>query len=261
MTDPGPRAESLQSLTRGLAVIRCFDADHAELTLSDVARRSGTSRATARRILHTLEDLGYVRMRDARFTLTPRVLELGGAYLASSPLPVLARPHLSDLTATCDESSSMSELDGDDIVYVARVERRRIMTVAIGIGTRFPAYATSMGRVLLAGRPAAWVDAYLSRVPLVGFTSHTMEDAGQLRSEVDRVRDQGWCLVDEELEPGLRSVAAPVIAPSGEVIAAVNISTTTRRSIEEIRAELLEPLLACAREIGADLARARAHNH
>ncbi|MBT0773813.1 helix-turn-helix domain-containing protein [Kineosporia sp. J2-2] len=254
MTEPGARADSLQSLTRGLAVIRCFDAEHADLTLSDVARRSGTSRATARRILHTLEDLGYVRQRTARFSLTPRVLELGGAYLASSALPALARPHLDDLTATCDESSSLSELDGDDIVYVARVQRRRIMTVAIGIGTRFPAHATSMGRVLLAGQPGPWLAEYLTRVRLTGFTAHTIVDGEKLRAELDLVRDQGWCLVDEELEPGLRSVAAPVLDRAGRVVAAVNVSTTTRRSVEEIRSDLLSPLLACAEEIGRDLA-------
>ena len=213
-----------------------------------------TSRATARRILHTLEDLGYVRLRDSRFSLTPRVLELGGAYLAASPLPALARPHLADLTAICDESSSLSELDGDDIVYLARVERRRIMTVAIGIGTRFPAYATSMGRVLLAGSDPAWLEEYFARVAPTRLTSHTIVDVGELRSEVERVRDQGWCLVDEELEPGLRSVAAPVRDGGGRVVAAVNVSTTTRRGIEEIREQLVGPLLGSAAEIGKDLA-------
>lgn len=257
MTEPGPRAESLQSLTRGLAVIRAFDAEHAELTLAEVARRSGIARATARRILHTLEDLGYVRLRENRFALTPRVLELGGAYLASSSLAALARPHLDDLTAASDESSSLSELDDDEIVYVARVERRRIMRVSIGLGTRFPAYATSMGRVLLAGRPAEWVDAYLSRVRLEGLTDRTITGAGELRAELARVREQGWCLVDEELEPGLRSVAAPVRDGAGEVVAAVNVSTTTRRSVPEIQEHLLRPLLACAGEISRDLALTR----
>jgi IclR family pca regulon transcriptional regulator len=258
MNEPGPRAESLQSLTRGLAVIRAFDAEHAELTLSEVARRSGTARATARRILHTLEDLGYVRLRENRFSLTPRVLELGGAYLASSSLAALARAHLEDLTAAGDESSSLSELDDDEIVYVARVERRRIMRVSIGLGTRFPAYATSMGRVLLAGRPEDWVDGYLARVRLTGLTARTITDVGQLRAELDRVRVQGWCLVDEELEPGLRSIAAPVRNEAGEVVAAVNVSTTTRRSVPEIQEHLLQPLLACAGEISRDLALTRA---
>ncbi|GLY19175.1 IclR family transcriptional regulator [Kineosporia sp. NBRC 101677] len=253
-SEPAARAESLQSLTRGLAVIRCFDAENPELSLSDVARRSGTSRATARRILHTLEDLKYVRLRDGRFSLTPRVLELGGAYLASSPLPTLARPHLADLTAATDESSSLSELDGDEIVYVARVERRRIMTVAIGLGTRFPAYATSMGRVLLAGKPPEWVEGYFSRVDLVGLTENTIVDVEELRAELEQIRLQGWCLVDEELEPGLRSVAAPVRDAAGLVVAAVNVSTTTRHSVARIREQLLGPLLVCAAEISTDLA-------
>jgi IclR family pca regulon transcriptional regulator len=127
------------------------------------------------------------------------------------------------------------------------------MRVSIGLGTRFPAYATSMGRVLLAGQPAAWVDGYLSRVRLERRTDRTITDAGKLRAELDRARAQGWCLVDEELEPGLRSVAAPVRDEAGEVVAAVNVSTTTRRSVPEIREHLLQPLLACADEISRDL--------
>lgn len=254
MSEPAPRAENLQSLTRGLAVLRCFDADHAGQSLSDVARRSGTSRATARRILHTLEDLGYVRQREGRFSLTPRVLELGGAYLASTPLPALARPHLADLTAACDESCSLSELDGDEIVYLARVERRRIMAVAIGVGTRFPAYATSMGRVLLAGLPTDRLDAYLSRVRPVALTPRTLVGVDRLGAEIARVREQGWSLVDEELETGLRSVAAPVRDRHGVTVAAVNVSTTTRRDLAGIRSELLGPLLTCAQEISQDLA-------
>lgn len=254
--DEGPaRADNLRSLSRGLAVIRSFDAENAQLTLADVARSTGLTRATARRILHTLESLGYVRARDGRFALTPRVLELGGAFLASSSLAQVAQPHLEDLTAATGESSSVSELDRDEIIYVARVPRRRIMSVSIGIGTRFPAYATSMGRVLLAGRDDAWLAEYLDRVELAPLTPATITEPGRLRAELARVREQGWCLVDEELEPGLRSIAAPVLSggAGGETVAAVNVSATSRRSVEELRTSLLAPLLRCTAAVGADL--------
>jgi IclR family pca regulon transcriptional regulator len=237
-------------------VIRCFDADNASLTLAAVARRTGLTRATARRILHTLEALGYVRVRDGHFGLTPRVLELGGAYLSSSTLAQVAQPHLEALTETAEESSSLSELDGDDIVYVARVARSRIMAVTIGIGTRFPAYATSMGRVLLAAQDEVWRSAYLKRVELEPLTDRTVTNPARLWMELDGVREQGFCLVDEELEPGLRSVAAPVHGPDGSVLAAVNVSATTRRSIDEIRTLILPELLRCVRDIDADLAAA-----
>jgi IclR family transcriptional regulator, pca regulon regulatory protein len=256
--EPGTdRAEGLQSLTRGLMVIRSFDAAHPQLTLSDVARRTDLTRATVRRILLTLEGLGYVRLRDARFSLTPRVLELGGSYLASSSMAQVAQPHLEDLTEAVDESSSVSELDGDDIVYIARVSRRRIMAVTIGIGTRFPAYATSMGRVLLAGRDDDWLDVYLRRARLEQFTQRTVTDPERLRAELARVRQQGWCLIDEELEPGLRSVAVPVRGPGGEVVAAINVSATTRRSTAQIRTQILPALQRAAAEVSADLAAVR----
>ncbi|HLU32391.1 MAG TPA: helix-turn-helix domain-containing protein, partial [Natronosporangium sp.] len=151
MSPRGP--DFVQSLERGLAVIRAFDADHRSLTLSEVAAATGVTRAAARRFLLTLAELGYVRNHGRYFSLTARVLELGYAYLSSLSLPEVAEPHLEALVAQVDESSSLSVLDGTDIVYVARVPVRRIMTVAISVGTRFPAYATSMGRVLLAGLP------------------------------------------------------------------------------------------------------------
>src|SRR5512139_1746855 len=147
----GRGQDFVQSLERGLAVIRAFDRDHPELTLSEVATATGVTRAAARRFLLTLAELGYVRSDGRLFALTPRVLELGYAYLSSMSLPEVAEPHLEALVATVNESSSVSVLDGTDVVYVARVPTSRIMTVSISVGTRFPAYATSMGRVLLAG--------------------------------------------------------------------------------------------------------------
>ncbi|HET6211906.1 MAG TPA: IclR family transcriptional regulator [Micromonosporaceae bacterium] len=244
----------VQSLERGLAVIRAFDANHPELTLSEVATVTGVTRAAARRFLLTLAELGYVRSDGRFFSLTPRVLELGYAYLSSQSLPEVAEPHLEALVADVNESSSVSVLDRDDVVYVARVPTSRIMTVAISVGTRFPAYATSMGRVLLAGLPDDELEAYLGRVGLKPLTGRTVGSVAALRAELARVRTQGWALVNQELEEGLRAVAAPIRDRSGRVAAAVNVSAhASRMSLEAMRRDLLPPLLIAAGRIGADL--------
>jgi IclR family pca regulon transcriptional regulator len=244
----------VQSLARGLAVIRAFDADHAELTLSEVARRAGITRAAARRFLLTLETLGYVRSDDRAFSLTPRVLELGFSYLSSVSLPEVVQPHLEALSRDVDESVSAAVLDGPDIVYVARVPTRRIMSVRITIGTRFPAFATSMGRVLLAGLPEAATDAALAASELPHLTDRTLTDRAELHDELARVRAQGWSLVDGELEPGLRSIAAPLHARDGRVVAAVNVSTSaTRDSVDRVLEAYLPPLLRTAAAIDAEL--------
>ena len=244
----------MQSLERGLAVIRAFDAHHRELTLSEVARICDLTRAAARRFLLTLTDLGYVRTDGRMFSLTPRVLELGYAFLSGLSLPEVAAPHLERLAAEVGESSSVSVLDGDDVVYVARVPTRRIMTVAINVGTRFPAYATSMGRVLVAHLPDERMAAYLARVRLDRLTGRTVGSVTGLRAELARVREQGYAIVDQELEEGLRAMAAPVRDRSGAVTAAVNLSVhASRTSVAAMRAELLPPLLATAERITADL--------
>jgi IclR family transcriptional regulator, pca regulon regulatory protein len=188
VADPEREEHFVQSLARGLSVIRAFDSGTPTLTLSDVARRTGLTRAAARRFLLTLADLGYVRFDGRLFSLSPRVLELGYAYLSSLSLPDIAEPHLEWLVGQLGESSSMSVLDDDDVVYVARVPTSRIMTVAINVGTRFPAYATSMGRVLLAGLDQDDLDAYLKRVDLRPLTPSTVADAESLRALVDRAR-------------------------------------------------------------------------
>ncbi|WP_433725519.1 IclR family transcriptional regulator [Nocardia sp. CA-129566] len=243
----------VQSLERGLAVIKAFDAENPQLTLSDVARRTGLTRAAARRFLLTLTDLGYVRTDGKRFSLTAKVLELGYSYLSSMTLPEVAQPHLEQLCADVHESSSISVLDGPDIVYVARVAASRIMTVSINVGTRFPAHATSMGHVLLAGLPTAELDAYLAHTPLTRLTANTITDPNILRTTLEKVRAQGYSIVDQELEEGLRSLAAPVRDRTG-VIAAINISThASRRSIESIRAELIPRLQTAAQRIEQDL--------
>jgi IclR family transcriptional regulator, pca regulon regulatory protein len=244
----------VQSLARGLSVIRAFDEHNVELTLSDVARATGLTRAAARRFLLTLADLGYVRTDGRWFSLSARVLELGYAYLSSLSLPEVAEPHLERLVAEVHESSSVSVLDGEDIVYVARVPTARIMTVSINVGTRFPAYATSMGRVLLAFQSQEQLDAYLDRVDLLPLSPRTVTSPDILRSELAKVRRQGWALVDQELEAGLRSVAAPIRDRSGKTVAAMNLSAhASRMTIAAARRDLIPPLLATAGKIEADL--------
>ena len=244
----------VRSLERGLAVIRAFDREHPELTLSEVAAATGVTRATARRFLLTLADLGYVRNDGRFFSLSPRVLELGYAYLSSLSLPEVAEPHLEALVAEVNESSSVSVLDGADVVYVARVPVSRIMTVAINVGTRFPAYATSMGRVLLAGLPDDELASYLDGVVLDRLTTRTISSAAALRTEIQRVRAQGWAMVDQELEEGLRAVAAPIRDRAGRTVAAVNVSAhASRTSLESMRRDVVPPLLAAAARISADV--------
>ncbi|TBL37603.1 IclR family transcriptional regulator [Verrucosispora sp. SN26_14.1] len=247
--------EFVQSLERGLAVIRAFDAEHPQLTLSEVARATGLTRAAARRFLLTLVELGYVHTDGRLFSLRPRILDLGYAYLSGLGLPEVARPHMAALVAQVHESCSASVLDGDEVVYVARVPAKRIMTVGISVGTRFPAYATSMGRVLLAAQPAQWLDDYLATATLRPLTRRTITDPAKLRTILTRIAAQGYALVDQELEEGLRSLAAPVRADDGTVIAAVNVSAhASRGTFDAIRRELLPPLLAAARRIEEDLA-------
>lgn len=254
MTEPSP--DYVQSLGRGLAVIRSFDAEHPRRTLSDVAKATDLTRATARRFLLTLVELGYVRSDGALFWLTPRVLELGYSYLSSITLPDVAGPHLESLAKQVHESTSVSILDGADVVYIARVPVSRIMTVSINIGTRFPAYATSMGRVLVAGLSDTELDDYLATITLAPLTGRTIITVDGLRKELAKVRADGYCVVDQELEEGLRSLAAPIRDHTGTVIAAVNISTQAARySAAAVRKDLLPPLLATAEAIHLDLTR------
>lgn len=251
------RGEFVASFARGLDVIRAFSEERPEQTLSELAAVTGLSRAVARRFLHTLVALGYARTDGKVFALTPRVLELGFSYLSSQPLPALVQPHLEALSRTLGESTSASVLDGADIVYVARVPTRRIMRTSISVGTRFPAYATSMGRVLLAGLTDASLDAVLAKLHPEALTPSTRTDPEVLRAEIVRVRTQGWALVDQELEAGLRSVAAP-ITRGDVVIGAVNVSTTsTVSTLERIRSEFVPALLVTARAASADAAMAR----
>jgi IclR family transcriptional regulator, pca regulon regulatory protein len=244
----------VQSLERGLAVISCFSSERPRLTLSEVARQTGLSRAAARRFLITLEALDYIGSDGRLFYLTPRVLTLGYAYLSSLSLADVAQSHLSDLANEVHESCSASVLDGFDIVYVARAATKRIMTISLSVGTRLPAYATSMGRVLLAALPADRLDAYLDAALLTPLTERTIVDQDRLRGEISRTRSRGWCLVDQELEDGVRSIAVPVHNAVGQVVAAVNTSAhATRVPLTTLQKSFLPKLRDCAAAIDAEL--------
>ncbi|MFF9039030.1 IclR family transcriptional regulator C-terminal domain-containing protein [Streptomyces sp. NPDC014892] len=246
----------VRSLERGIAVIRAFSADTRELTLAEIARATGMSRATARRFVLTLADLGYLAVAtDGRhFRPTARVLEMGFAYLSSLSLAEIALPHLEQLVAEVQESSSAAVLDGDDVVYVSRVPTRRIMSVSINIGTRLPAHATSLGRVLLADLDDERLRTYLDRASLRPLTARTLTCRETLLTELERVRAQGWCLVDQELEEGVISIGAPVRNEAGQAVAGVNLATHVRRGDAHwVRETLLPPLLDTVARIETEL--------
>jgi IclR family transcriptional regulator, pca regulon regulatory protein len=251
--------ETVQSLARGLAVLEAFDDEHRAMTLSGVAERTGLSRATARRLLLTLESLGFVRADGRQFSLTPRVLRLGHAYLSSLSLPELAQPVLDRLCVDLGESTSVSVLDGAEVVYVARAEARRIMRVAITVGTRFPAVVASMGRVLLAGLDPAAAHAVVTGTPVHRFTPRTLTDPDALIAEIDRVRSTGWSLVDQELETGLVSLAVPVLAPDGRWDAALNVSLSALAFGEHSPTDLSDRLVPLLRSAADEIAQARRH--
>ena len=253
---PHPRVgdQFVQSLARGLHIITAFDAEHPEMPLTEVAVRTNLSRATARRFLNTLVELGYVRTDGRLFALTPQVLRLGASYLSGLGLTEIAQPHLERLSGELHESTSAAVLDGTEIVYVARVATRRIISVGITVGTRFPAYATSMGRVLLAALTPAELEAHLDTANLQPLTQRTLHSPHGLRLEIQKVRDQGWAFVDQELEHGLRSLAVPVIAPDGTISAAINISAATAfDDPSDLVATALPPLQQTASAISKDL--------
>lgn len=240
-----PRPDYVQSLERGLAVLCAFSREEPELTLSDVGRRTNLSRATARRLLLTLLTLGYVATDGRVFKLRPRVLNLGYAYLSSLAVAELALPTMEDLSRRLKESSSAAVLDGTEIVYVARVAVNRIMSISLAVGSRLPAHATSMGRVLLSGLRPAELDEYFKRATLKRFTDRTVVDEQQLRGILDEVRERGWVLLDQELEDGVRSVAAPLCDATGRPVAAMNVSAHAgrvdrQRMLDEFVPALLE---------------------
>lgn len=250
------RPENVRALERGLAVIQAFDAGHAALTLSEVAKRTGLPRAVVRRFLYTLEDLGYVRTDGKTFSLRPRVLQLGYAYLSSFGLPEIADPHLRELVGHIEQSAALGVLDGTDVVYVAQARSRRLAAVSVNVGKRYPAHATSIGRALLAGLPPERLEEFLATTTFTRLTPDTVCDPAELRAIVDGVRVAGWSLVDQELEIGIRAIAVPV-RDRGDVVAALNVTTHAGRGDGAIEAREMVPLLQrTAAAIERDLAAA-----
>jgi IclR family transcriptional regulator, pca regulon regulatory protein len=248
--------EFVRSLGRGLEVIRAFSRESPMLTLSEVSQKTGLTRAASRRYLLTLQELGYVGSNGRHFMLRPQVLTLGYAYLSSLNVGEIAQRHMEALVEKVHESCSASVLDGTDIVYVARVPTRRIMTIALAVGTRLPAHATSMGRVLLSELSEVELQQYFDSVTLNRLTPRTVVEPDRLRTILGDIHRQGWALVDQELEDGVRSVAVPIRrGPRDATQAAINVSAHAARvSVERLRDEFLPLLQETAAQIGADLA-------
>lgn len=244
----------IASLARGLSVIRAFGPQRRSMTLSEVAVQADITRAGARRILLTLHRLGYVTVDGRRFRLTPKILDLGYSFLSSLDIWEFAEPIMERLVETVHESCSASVLDGDDIVYVLRVPTHRIMSINLGIGTRLPAYATSMGRVLLATLSDTELANYLERTSRPPLTPFTVTGGDELRGIIGEVRRARWCLVDQELEEGLRSIAVPLTNGKGRVVAALNISAhASRVSAAQLVSDLLPHLQDAQRQIDTGL--------
>ncbi|WP_234197966.1 IclR family transcriptional regulator domain-containing protein [Pseudacidovorax sp. NFM-22] len=240
---PRPGDGFVQSFARGLQVIRSFSASAPRQTLSEVAAASGLTRAGARRILLTLQTLGYVESDGRFFSLTARILDLGFAYLSSMPIWNRAEPVMESLVAQVKESCSAAVLEGTDVVYVMRVPTHKIMRINVGIGSRLPAYCTSMGRVLLAALPEDELQRSLAASPVAPLTRHTLTDPEAIAARIAQARRQGWCLVNQELEEGLISIAAPVRDRAGRVLAALNISGQANRTSAKVMQDSLLPHL------------------
>jgi IclR family pca regulon transcriptional regulator len=254
-TDGGMRPrEYVQGLERGLAVIRSFSAETPSLTIAEVAERTGLTRAAARRYLKTLDALGYVIQEGYRFKLTPRLLDLGFTYLSTLGVTSVVQPFMEKVTNALHESCSVSVLDNHDIVYVARRAADRIMSINLAVGSRLPAHATSMGKVLLAHLPAAELEHYLESVVREPLTEKTIIDDLALCAVLREVRKNGWAVADEESELGVRSAAAPIFDRDDEVRAAINVSAHAARvSLKQLRREYLPVLLDAARGISMAL--------
>ncbi len=242
----------MTSLARGLAVLSVFAQHAREVTMSQISAETGISRAAVRRVLYTLGKLGYVGEQGRGYVLLPRVLGIGGAYVAASSMTAAAQPVLDALRDQVHESCSLGVLDGDDLLYVARAETVRIMSIGLRAGSRLPAYCTSMGRVLLAALPHDTLESYLERNPLRPRTERTLTGPREFQEMLARVRREGASLTDQELEIGLRSIAVPVRNRRGDVVAALNIGTQAGRiSLQAIQTQLLPRLKNAAQQLGA----------
>ena len=254
-----PDPDFMLSFARGLSAIRAFGEGKSELTVAEVARLTGLPRASARRCLHTLTVLGYATTNaDGRYELTPTILTLGQAYLSSTNIARIAQPVLERVSDTLNESSSVAVLDDEEIVYIARAATRRILSVNLFVGSRLPAACTSMGRVLLAGLDADARAKFLKRVKLRQYTDRTIVDRHALTAELDKVASQGFAIVDQELEPGLRSCAVPIARPDGVVVAALNVGVhASRADVTSLTKNVLPILRSAASDIRAALGTAQ----
>jgi IclR family transcriptional regulator, pca regulon regulatory protein len=252
-SETGP--DFIEALARGIDVIRAFTPGRSAMTLTEVAEGTGLARPTARRVLLTLQELGYTRLDDGSWSLTPRILELGTAYVHSQGLWDIARPHMEDLVAQTGESSSIAQLDGSDIVYVARVAVPKIITFAVSIGTRFPALQTSLGKVLLAALSPDEVERRLAEPSRSGLTPRWQPSREERDQHLREVRARGWALADEHLAAGIRSAAVPLRNGDGTVVAALNVTVHAAETpVETLVEDHLPRLLATAGRISHDLA-------
>ncbi len=245
----------MTSLARGLIVIQAFTQQSSQMTISQLSIKTGLSRAAVRRCLYTLSKLGFAGAEDgSRYSLQPRMLTLSHTFTTSNALSTAAQPILERMSAAHRESFSVATLDGDDIVYVARTTVNRVMAVDLHIGSRLPAYCTSMGRILLAYLPPEQLEQYLARVVLTPHTTRTITTIDKLRLALRNVRRNGYALCDQEFEVGLRSLAVPVYAPSGRVVATINLSGSAPRiSALDMQTRFLTPLRNAASELGVYL--------
>lgn len=262
VASPAKRIEALTgdpnfmtSLARGLAVIHAFQERKRHLTIAQISHRTEIPRAAVRRCLHTLMKLGYVTADGRTYSLLPKVLTLGHAYLSSTPLAVTAQPILDRLSEQLHEACSMATLEGDEVLYVARsATPQRLISVDLSVGSRLPAYCTSMGRILLAALDDAALDEYLDRADLQIKTSRTLHTPEALRESIKEIRRQGWVIIDQELEVGLRSLAVPLKDSAGQVLAALNVGTHAGRvSRQELETRFLPVLLEASRELSTRL--------
>lgn len=241
------------ALARGLAVIQAFTNQGRQLTISQIGYRTGITRAAVRRYLHTLTELGYVVCQDGtRFSLGPKVVSLGNAYLSGSPLGGYAQPVLDELSEAVGEACSIAVLDGNEIVYLARATSSRIMSPSLNVGSRLPAYATSIGQVLLAHLPEPELEAYLARVRFLPFTENTIVTAAGLKAVLERIREDGYAIANQQMEVGLSSIAVPVCDQSGTVVSGINVlANSLRTSPAQMLSRFLEPLQVAAKKLSA----------
>jgi IclR family pca regulon transcriptional regulator len=248
LTDPS----FMTSLARGLAVVRAFSDRRRSLTIAQISHKTGIPRAAVRRCLHTLKQLGYADSEANNFTLKPKILTLGYSYLSSTPLTVSAQPYMDQISRTLNESCSLAVLDGNNVLYVSRSSTSRIMSVALNVGSRLPAYCTSLGRAMLAYLPDDALKAYFNSVELKAYTERTVVSQKRLKEILAETREAGFTIVEEELEVGLRSIAVPVRGASGTVVAALNIGAqSTRVTSRQMKEAFLPVLLKGSQELSA----------